>query len=50
MMIDVATWTHVVKMMQHATTFEREAKEDAEISRTRTYGKMGGCFQWYARR
>ena len=29
--IDVAAWTHVVKMMQHATTFEREAKEDAEI-------------------
>ena len=43
-MIDVATWTHVVKMMQHATTFEREAKEDAEILANAYLWKDGRVF------
>ena len=42
--IDVAAWTHVVKMMQHATTFEREAKEDAEIIANAYLWKDGRVF------
>ena len=42
--IDVAAWTHVVKMMQHATTFEREAKEDAEILANAYLWKDGRVF------